>query len=141
MSLLAAFNGFLAPYPLRRLEIEEVKFLTQLMFSSDLAGLHTALLRQSGYAIIHSRMPEGTADTQAIAFMAQVCSSPGHCVMAAFTLFRISRKLGGKLVTLRDLTNGPFANGVPDVDAPAWRDLWEAQKDGGANLLDTTAWV
>jgi hypothetical protein len=93
-----------------------------------------------GMKLLISRLsPETKITFTSMLFLLTLCDGPGHVVMWAYTLHRLSQKLGGKLITLSVLAE-EWPVGFP-TDAQ-YKACWFAQKgmnagvDGVDNLLD-----
>ena len=83
---------------------------------------------------------DGVLPEARLAFLLDLVSegNPGNLVMWAWTLYRMSKQLGHKLVTLDDFAS-TFPSGVPD--SSAYSEVWAEQKTcGGGNALDHTLW-
>jgi hypothetical protein len=62
-----------------------------------------------------------------------LCNSPGKVVMWAWQLAYLSKNVYNGPISMTQWTD-EFPMGVPTDEV--YRDTWELQKDGGANLLD-----
>lgn len=88
----------------------------------------------AGMQILVQRL--GWADIEitvgAALWMASVSDSPGGIVALAFVLRCLKNEPG--IINLDDLSHRHFAVGVPSQEM--LNAVWDAQKDGGLNLLD-----
>lgn len=152
--LPASFKGFLPPYPQRVLTEDETKLTLLLMmgetkedgddrvmeFFGELFAFKVHLKR-----IQHYGLP---VSLHVIAWTASLCENTGQVVVFGYTLALIYQELMHPL-TMKDLSMGYFADGVPDhkkkldsiTPLTAWDQLWVSQKGPeGQNLIDCSPW-
>lgn len=151
-SMPAAFHGFLAPYPLRRLTAEESRAflaLSTLDDATEEAQKHLEQIKRvySGFLpfnVLCSRLQSYqipvTIAVHVFAFWS--CRNAGQSVVMAWTLAAIRSELKlAQPLCLLDLVSHSFSAGLPDtMNEKAWNNCWDAQKYNGQNLIDILPW-
>lgn len=139
-----AFNGFMPPYPLRILSVDEAKVMLVLsrMPEKSKLELEEKLKNTSNFAILTDRLAFHSVpvDFVARAFLSSLDGCfPGYMVVLAWTLAKIYSVLK-QPITLEYLCLHEFAEGVPRSDEETFDPVWLSQKVDQWNGVDGAPW-
>ena len=140
-----AFNGFMPPYPLRILSVDEVQVLIALtrMPEESKRELEEKLKNTANFAILTDRLAIHSVpvDFDARAFLSSLDGCfLGYMVVLAWTLAKIHSVLK-QPITLEYLCKHEFAEGVPRSDEKTFEPVWVSQKvDQWKNGVDLAPW-
>lgn len=129
MALPKEYAGFLGQ-PTRPLTSEEIQIIMNLTFASfdDLQEMRQQIEKAQApsYAILSGRLEyhKIEVDLRLVIFISCMCSTPGECVMWAYTLKCIRDRDGE--VTFDNFMTHHFGSGLPSDETISA--VWNAQK-------------